>query len=172
MHLPLINADAKVKLCRDGFGYLKKKQMAEGWRLHSAGYAVLQYTELGKIRTFYLHKVLADRFVPKPDTDKRLFVHMVNGNKLDCRLDNLQWLTMNELRRRQQSSSEGFRGVSKDGDKFRAVLYDGGRRIYLGLYETEEAAARAYDEASFRRFGYTNSLNFKDSFEASSDEGG
>ena len=141
--------------------------MSEGWRLHSAGYAVLQFTKLGKIRTYYMHKLLADAFVEKPDIDKRLFVRMLNANKLDCRIENLEWVTMNNLRRQQQHGN-GYRGVSRDGDKFRAVLYDEGRRVYLGVFDTEEEAARAYDDASFRRFGITNSLNFKQAFEGES----
>ncbi len=138
--------------------------MSKGWRLHSAGYAVLQFTQFGKIKTHYMHKLLADRFVPRQEQNKRLFVRMRNGDKLDCRIENLEWVTMNDLRRQQQHSN-GYRGVSKDGDKYRAVLYDEGRRIYLGVFDSEIEAAQAYDDASFRRFGLTNSLNFRQSFE-------
>lgn len=106
-----------------------------------------------------MHKLLADQFVEKPNSNKRLFVRMLNGNKLDCRIENLEWVTMNDLRRQQQHSN-GYRGVSKDGDKYRSVLYDEGKRIYLGVFNTELEAAEAYDEASYRRFGFTNSLNF------------
>ena len=65
---------------------------------------------------------------------------------------------MSELRRHQKPQI-GFRGVSKDGRKYRAVLYDNGQRIYLGTFDTAEAAARAYDTESLKRFGKTNSLN-------------
>lgn len=165
MHLLLSNSESKVKLCRKGFGYLKKQGMATGWRMHSAGYAVLQFTQLGKIRTHYMHKLLAGAFVERPEISKRLFVRMCNSDKLDCRVENLEWVTMNDLRRQQQHE-KGYRGVSRDGEKFRAVLYDEGQRIYLGIYATEEEAALAYDEASFRRFGLTNSINFRSRFES------
>ncbi len=158
MHIKLINADKKVKLCRKGFSFLKKKGLAEGWRLHSAGYAVLQFTQFGRIKTLYMHKMLADEFIEKSDTDKKLFVRMLNANKLDCRLENLEWATMSELRRQQQTST-GFRGVSKDGRKYRAVLYDEGERIYLGVFDTAEEAAKAYNQESIKRFGVTKSLN-------------
>ncbi len=159
MYINLINSEKKIKLCRRGFSFLKKKNLAEGWRLHSAGYAVLQFTRFGKIQTLYMHKLLADQFVEKPaGTDKKLFVRMINGSKLDCRLENLDWATMSELRR-QQSGTAGYRGVSRDGNKYRAVLYDAGQRIYLGVYNTPEDAARAYNEESIKRFGETKSLN-------------
>ncbi|MDW7695635.1 hypothetical protein R9C00_26390 [Flammeovirgaceae bacterium SG7u.111] len=163
MHISLINSKKKVKLCRSGFSHLKRNGLANGWRLHSAGYAVYQFTQFGRVHTLYMHKLFADLFLEKPATEKKLFVRVLNGNKLDCRVENLEWTTMSELRR-QQDSSVSYRGVSKDGRKFRAVLYDGGERIYLGVFETAEAAAKAYDEESFARFGLTNSLNFLEEY--------
>ncbi len=138
--------------------------MHKNWRLHSAGYAVLQFTRFERINTTYMHKLLASQFVPEPESDKKLFVRMVNGNKLDCQLENLQWSTMAGLRRHQGANS-GFRGVSKDGNKFRAVLYDQGKRIYLGIFTTAEEAALAYDNESYKRFGKTESLNFANLFQ-------
>ncbi|WP_020532015.1 hypothetical protein [Flexithrix dorotheae] len=163
MNLLLANSDKKVKLCRKGFSYLKRKGLDKGWRLHSAGYAVLQFTRFGRINTLYMHKLLADIFIEPPQSNKKLFVRMKNGKKLDCRIDNINWATMAELRR-EQNCSQGYRGVSKDGNKFRAVLYDKGKRIYLGVFETPEEAANAYDDESFKRFGFTNSLNFKEKY--------
>ncbi|WP_051203494.1 AP2 domain-containing protein [Hugenholtzia roseola] len=163
MHLPLTNSTQKVKICREGFLFLKTKALTEGWRLHSAGYAVLQFVKNSKVETLYLHKILAKEFVKKPPVSQRLFVRMLNSNKLDCRIENLEWATMSDLRRHQNvhqtQNTTTYRGVSKDGSRFRAVLYDKGKRIYLGLYDTPEAAAQAYNLESLRRFGITNSLN-------------
>lgn len=159
MYIQLTNSKKKVKICRKGFSLLRKNKLAEGWRLHSAGYAVLQFTKNGKIKTIYMHKLLAKEFVPQPHSNTRLFVHMVNGDKLDCRVDNLGWKTMSELRRNQNSGATQYRGVSRDGKKYRAVLYDKGERVYLGIFATPEKAAQAYNEESVRRFGITKSLN-------------
>ncbi|GAA4849446.1 hypothetical protein [Algivirga pacifica] len=158
MLIPLMNSDKQVKLCRKGFSFLKKKGLDKGWRMHSAGYAVMQFTRFGRINTLYMHKLLAQEFLQEPTSTKKLFVRMINGKKLDCRLENLEWNTMAELRR-QQRPSVGYRGVSKDGNKYRAVLYDAGERIYLGMFDTAEEAAKAYNMESLKRFGSTNSLN-------------
>ena len=158
MQLHLINSEKKVKLCKRGYSFLKKKGLTEGWRLHSAGYAVLQFTKYGKVQTYYLHKLLANQFITKPETEKKIFVRVINGNKLNCQLQNMEWATMSALRR-QQRSSLGYRGVSKDGNKYRAVLYDKGERIYIGIFSTPEEAALAYNAESVKRFGVTNSLN-------------
>ena len=160
MHIDLTNSDKKVKLCRQGFLYLRKKGIHEGWRLHSAGYAVLQQMKFGKIQTLYMHKILADTFIKKQDTDKRLFVRMLDSNKLNCQIENLEWATMSELRRHQTNHTpNNYRGVSKDGKKYRAIIYDQGERIYLGVFETPELAAVAYNQESLKRFGITESLN-------------
>lgn len=159
MKLNLSNSDKKVTLCRNGFAYLKKHNMMDGWRLHSAGYAFHQKTVMGKIRTTYLHKLLAQEFINEPKSPKKLFVHMINENKLDCRLENLEWADMGELRRHQHSPAKHFRGVSKDGKKYRAILYDHGQRIYIGRYDTPEEAALAYNKESIKRFGKTSGLN-------------
>mgnify|MGYP006267319125 CR=1 FL=1 len=159
MYIQLTNSEKKVKVCRKGFSFLRKNKLAEGWRLHSAGYAVLQFTKNGKITTIYMHKLLAKEFVSQPKSDKRLFVRMINGDKLDCRVDNLDWATMSELRRNQNNGITQYRGVSRDGKKYRAVLYDKGERVYLGVFTTPEKAAQAYNEESIRRFGVTKSLN-------------
>jgi hypothetical protein len=162
MQILLSNTHHYVTLCAKGQRFLEEQGFMDGWRLHSAGYAVRQYSRQGQILTHYMHKLLADHFLPPPQAGSRLFVRMKNGEKLDCRLDNLEWVTMKELRRQQHSGR--YRGVSKDGSKYRAVIYDGKERIYLGLFNTPAEAAQAYDEESFRRFGITNSLNFKEVF--------
>lgn len=161
MYIQLTNSEKKVKVCRKGFSYLRRKNLHLNWRLHSAGYAVLQYSQLGKIKTHYMHKLLANQFVEKPDAKTRLFVRMLNSDKLDCQLENLEWATMSELRRQQSTvtAMSNYRGVSKDGKKYRAVLYDQGERVYLGVFTKPELAAKAYNEESIKRFGITNSLN-------------
>jgi hypothetical protein len=158
MTIKVKDSDKIVQLCEKGLRLLTERNLLEGWRLHSAGYAVYQYMKDGKIETLYMHKLIAEHFVEKPQSFKKLFVHIINGDKLDCRVANLDWVSMSDLRR-QQNRNFGYRGVSKDGKKYRAVLYDSGERIYLGLFDTAEEAAKAYNEESIKRFGSTKSLN-------------
>jgi hypothetical protein len=159
MKLSLTNSEQKATLCRNGFALLKKMDMMDNWRLHSAGYAFHQKTVMGKIRTNYLHKLFANELISRPTSDSKLFVRMKNENKLDCRIENLEWTTMGSLRRHQHSPASHFRGVSQDGNKFRAILYDEGERIYIGRYNTAEEAALAYNNESIKRFGKTAGLN-------------
>jgi hypothetical protein len=42
------------------------------------------------------------------------------------------------------SNATGFKGVYRDGGRFQAATYAGGRLISLGRFSTPEAAALAY----------------------------
>ncbi|WP_253764258.1 Pathogenesis-related transcriptional factor and ERF protein [Flammeovirga sp. SJP92] len=146
--------------------YYKEIKLLENLRKHVSGYIFFQknYPKVdGKYQnvTIYLHKLVAERFVKKPLTDKRLFVRNKNGDTLDCREENLEWVTMADLRRHQTHRNKtGYRGVVQvSKNSFRAVLYSGGKRHDLGVYKSAQAAADAYNQYSEKLFGETKGLN-------------
>lgn len=168
----LKNSDKHVIVCATSKNHLETNsyfnqiKLLENLRLHSAGYAVFarnipQQDGTYKNETIYLHKYLGEKFIPKPNSSKRLFVSFKNNNPLDCRLENLEWMTMSMLRRNQSKSSNktGYRGVVQTGKRFLAFIYDGKKRIELGSYDTAEAAAEAYNKKSIELFGNTKGLN-------------
>jgi hypothetical protein len=172
--LKLKNANNKVvTLSEEAYNfftesdYYKKLDFINNLRMHSSGYAFFQKNyplQDGTYKnvTIYLHKAIAEKFLPKPVSQKKLFVRLVNGNPLDCRLENLEWVEMSELRRNQKNSSNstGFRGVVKvSKNRYRAVLYHNKNRIDLGLFSSAEDAAKAYNKKSRELFGATKSLN-------------
>lgn len=171
--LPLKNAEDMVLVTADIYDYLLENKYFQSinflkhLRLHSSGYAFYQKNYLqpnGKYKstTIYLHRYLAERHITKPESAKRLFVAFKNGNRLDCRLDNLYWTTSSHIVRQTQkivNTSSGYRGVTKANQKYMAHIFRDGKRHYLGLYETAEEAAMAYNQKSIEWFGETNSLN-------------
>lgn len=80
-----------------------------------------------------------------------------NGVRHDNRWENLRLATpkQNQLNRRPQSAS-GFKGVYAAKGRWVALI---GRK-YLGLFETAEDAARAYDRAAYERDPEFSYLNF------------
>jgi hypothetical protein len=72
----------------------------------------------------------------------------INGNPADNRISNLRIATRTEnarnLRKRKGGLSR-FRGVSKEGKKWKAAINADGVRTYLGTFSSEETAAIAYD---------------------------
>ena len=53
---------------------------------------------------------------------------------------------------RRRNNTSGFKGVSRSGGKWKAQIGKGGN-IYLGLYDTPEAAHAAYVEHARKLFG-------------------
>ena len=101
---------------------------------------------------------------------KSLEVDHVNGDGLDNRRCNLRVCTHQEnlrnrrprrdLRGRKRLSSR-FVGVCRFRAKWQAHIGLNGKRTYLGVFETEEAAASAYDAAAREHFGEFARLNFQ-----------
>lgn len=83
-------------------------------------------------------------------------------NTLDNRRENLRLATpaQNNYSRAIYANALGFRGVAAKSQKFAARIRHDGRLIYLGTFETPEAAGRAYDAAARELFGEFAKLNF------------
>lgn len=156
--------------------YLKSLGFEKNLRLHSSGYAVFQKawrqkTGGYKTETIYLHKRIAEQFIDKPDSDQKLIVRVINGNKLDCRVKNLEWATMSKASRKGRNyGSTGYRGVRKDGNRYRATIYVNRKAIHIGMFATAEEAALAYNEKSKQIFGDEGKINSVSSHDLSSKE--
>jgi hypothetical protein len=145
--------------------YLKKVGFLDNLRQHSSGCAVFQKTwkkaEGGyKTETIYLHKLIAERFLPKERSKKRNLVGAKNGNKLDCRLENLEFRSRSVASRKRKSSSKlGYTGVYKENNRYRAVISVNRKSMHIGMYATAEEAARAYNEVSQKIYGEDGKQN-------------
>lgn len=145
--------------------YLNAIGFIDNLRIHSSGYAFFQKTRMSKsgkykTETIYLHKMIAEKFIDKPETDKRLYALLKNGKRLDCRIKNLEWAPLSKVTRntRYNDSKLGFRGVHKTRNKYQAVIYNDCERIDLGYFDTAEEAAIAYNKKSMELFGTTIGL--------------
>lgn len=159
------NATDFVILDDLGFQYITKDEymlsinLAENLRVHSSGCIFFQKTiKLSfsnyKTTTIYLHKILAETFKLNDKTKINNLVGFVNGNKFDCRLNNLVFRSRAVAsRNRKTSSSTGFTGVYKEHNKFRSVISIGGKSKHLGMFKTAEEAAKAFNEMSKMLYG-------------------
>ncbi len=165
----LVSEDVYEHLSRDP--YFKKVQLLQNLRIHSYGYAFYQknYPKPNggyKNITIYLHRYIAEKFVQKPPSGKRLLVTFYNGDRLDCRIDNIKWATSSQIIRNipnsltAETTMSGYRGVYKlPSGNFRSAIFKGKKPFELGVYNTAEEAALAYNIKSIEWFGETRSLN-------------
>lgn len=96
---------------------------------------------------------------------KEMEVDHRNHNGLDNQKGSLRICTHMENRRNTKMVSKGasqFKGVvwSKWNKKWQAQLCYSNKCIFLGLFDIEEEAARAYDTAAHEHFGEFAYLNF------------
>jgi hypothetical protein len=102
--------------------------------------------------------------------DRKVNVRHVNGDPLDCRRENLVVRTVRQRARNTRKieringrpPTSRFKGVCWEWatKMWRAQIGVPGRKERLGRFESEIAAARAYDEAAQRCFGEHARLNF------------
>lgn len=96
-----------------------------------------------------------------------LVVDHINHNGLDNRKANLRPATRaqnnyNRLIFKRKDSSSNYKGVAwkKDKKKWRAQIHFNGKCIFLGYFEDEKKAAKAYDKAAEKYYGQFAYLNF------------
>jgi len=145
--------------------YLVEIYLIHNLRMHSSGCAVFQKTwrkadGTFKTETHYLHKIIAEKFLLDQKDKVRRLVGAKNGDKLDCRLENLAYRSRSVAsRQRKTSSGTGYTGVYREHKRYRAVISIAGKAKHIGMYDTAEEAAAAYNKVSKELFGDEGKIN-------------
>lgn len=152
--VPLTRGFSTVVDEADAERVLERKWFAQGKEPHV--YAA-RHQRVGDAQlTIYLHRFLLDA-EPGEEVDH------INGDRLDNRRANLRIATHQENSRntgRRSDNLSGYKGVSAQGDRWRANIRIGDEQVYLGAFDTAEAAARAYDSEAVKRYGRFARVNF------------
>lgn len=92
-----------------------------------------------------------------------IFVDHRNGDVFDNRRENLRPATNGQNKANsglRRDNPTGFKGVTRHGGSYRAILSWGGGNTHLGSFKTPEEAARAWDEAARELQGEWARFNF------------
>ncbi len=149
----------QIPLSDGGYAYVDAADLEwlcrYNWRLQN-GYAARRE----KTKVVYMH-----REIMRPA--KGMTVDHINHNRLDNTRDNLRVCTHQQNvhnNAKHVGSSSRFKGVgyNREKRKWFAKIYFEGRRIWLGYFDDEAEAARAYDAKAVELFGEFAHLNFPD----------
>lgn len=145
--------------------YLSKIDLVNNLRKHSSGCVVFQKTwkraEGGyKTETYYLHKMIAEKYLFGQKKEGNRLVGSKSGDKLDCRVENLVYRTRAAAsRQRKTSSKTGYTGVYQEHNRYRAVISVNGKSVHIGMFDTAEEAAIAYNKLSREMYGEEGKIN-------------
>jgi hypothetical protein len=119
---------------------------------------IIRKTEFGRITTMYMHREIMP-------TQKGLLVDHRNGEGLDNRQSNLRPATHSQNsfnRAKRKNTSSRFVGVCllKRRNRWRVGIKNKEERIFLGYFDDEIEAAKAYDAAAKKYHGEFARLNF------------
>jgi hypothetical protein len=105
----------------------------------------------------YMHRVILGTTSEVPEVDH------INGDGTDNRRSNLRpaTRTQDHANQRKTRGSSRYKGVFWDTTfkRWKARITINGRQLYLGSFDTEEAAARAYNVAALAAWGEYAWLN-------------
>lgn len=108
-------------------------------------YATANIKENGKRNTIRLHRLVLNYF-------DKLYIDHINHNRLDNRKCNLRLVTGSQNQQNLTPKKDGYRGVYKSGDKFKAQIKVNGKDMYLGTFKLFEDAKKARIEAEQKYF--------------------
>ena len=129
------------------------------WHLSKDGYVKRTYKAGSKVKAQLLHRAILANGSNKKHIDH------INHDKLDNQKHNLRWASPSENggnSKLSKSNTTGYKGVTKRHGKFRSHIRHNRVLIHIGVFDTPEEAAKAYDKKAREMFGEYAWLNFPD----------
>jgi hypothetical protein len=125
---------------------LKEKILKAG--IGTYGYYNYRLFKDGKGKTFRAHKLVAMAFLNHKPSGYEIIVDHINNIKTDNRVENLQLTSPRHNASKDTKSTSKYTGVSwaKEKNKWLAQIHINGKKKYLGRFDCELAAAKAYQD--------------------------
>jgi len=146
------------------FGRVKNietEKILKPW-ITCTGYLHVSLSLDGKVKKFAIHRLVAIAFVL--NLKNRHMVDHIDNERTNNRADNLRWCTNQEncFNFKKKEGSSSYKGVmwDKARKKWTAKIKHNYIGVFLGRFDTEEEAGRAYDAKARELFGEFAKLNF------------
>lgn len=109
----------------------------------TSGYRSVKLTfENSKQQRFYVHRLVALYFIPNEDK-RKTFVNHKNGDKMDNRVENLEWVTPRENNLRYYQKIKQDKKERKNGGKAIPVIQYDLNKNELAIYPSMKKASEA-----------------------------
>lgn len=123
-------------------------------------------TDTGKQRMVQMHRIILSRMIGRELEDDEKVDH-IHHKTTDNRRTEIRLATHSQNmanRRKSANNTSGYKGVywHKEAKKFRAKIGYQGEQIRIGMFDSPEEAALAYDREAKKLFGEFAILNFPD----------
>lgn len=129
------------------------------WRIDRHGYAGRSVFVKETKKTIF--ELMSRRIVGLQQGDIRQVDH-IDGDRLNNVRENLRICTKEQNgynRSCGRPNKTGYKGVSKQGNRWQSIIRANGKQFYLGLFTTPEDAYAAYCKAAFELHGEFANLN-------------
>lgn len=130
--------------------------------LDAQGYFHVRLYNDDSIKLIKVHRLVASYFLP--NFEDLPIVDHIDGNKQNNDVINLRWCNhsnngMNRIK--QANTTSQYKGVSwhKKAKKWYATIKNNGHSIFLGLFDCEEDAGRAYNNKAIEVCGEFAKIN-------------
>lgn len=130
------------------------------WTVFSVGNCSYAFTKIGpEQKTLLMHRMILS-------AKNGQVIDHIDGNGLNNVRSNIRFCTQSQNKMNSRSFHKGtssYKGVCRHNGvkkKWQAYVNVNQKKIKLGYYETEEQAARAYDEAAKKHYGEFARVNF------------
>jgi len=146
----IVDPEDYEKICRDDWLLKENKNTCYAWRM---------LFKDGKFKIIYMHREIMQ--APKGSIVDHQNREGLDNRKINLHFVNRRQNALNYTKRGRPCGSK-YRGVCRDEErgKWRAYIHTELKPKHLGYFDSEEEAAKAYDEAAKKYYGEDAVLNF------------